>query len=143
MSAALKGRVPALEDTFNPGVDGDHVDPGIDAAVRDVVTLVVERHGRDDDAPAHLIGPLVAIDCDSTGRVRLSLRVSLEEALTVVDDASDESYGHLYAGAQVHRDEGDDVIRIGPSTEVRKRPSAVGITDITLAGTCTLTVTLS
>lgn len=142
MSDALKGRVPVLEDTFDPRVDGEHADPGIDAAVREVVTLVVERHCRDDDTPEHLIGPLVAIECDPTGCVRLSLRVSLEEALTAVHDASN-AYGHLYAGAQVHRDEEDEVIRVGPPAEVRKRPGTVGITDITLAGTCTLTVTLS
>lgn len=142
MSDALKGRVPELEDALDTSLDDEHAVAGIDAAVREVVTLVVERYG-DNDAPEHLIGPLVAIECDPTGRARLSLRVPLEEALTAVHDAMDTSEGRLYAGAQVHRDEEADVIRVGPSADVRRRPAGVAISEITLAGTCTLTVTLS
>lgn len=147
MSEALRGRIPELEDAHDPMLVEEPADPGIDAAVRDVVTLVVERYTEtpfgDEDAPSHLIGPLVAIECDPSGHARLSLRVPLEDAITAVQDVMDTSGGRLYAGAQVHRDEDADVIRVGPAATTRKRPSNVSISEITLAGTCTLTITLS
>jgi hypothetical protein len=95
--------------------------------------LVLERDVADGHKD-HVVGTLVSIEADSSSIV-VTLRVEdVAQALDVLCDLAEGRIGAC-KGVQVHRGEDDPVITLPIGTIERVR-----VTDVTSAGTCTLTV---
>lgn len=146
MSEALRGRVPALEaDEHEPDTDDTPTDQAAfdeATAMLGAGTLVVERTNEKGEA-CHLIGSLILIRHERDTRVgettsAFGIRLPLDEAWTALEDSAGVS-NRRYGGVQAHRGEHDPVLHLmsGPLVLV-----GVDVTDVTLVGTCTLTLRL-